>query len=101
MKLINTLPGGYRRVMDTLLGLQTEMITAVNAPFAALGYDLVLSGCAVTNNNNGTVTIAPGIMYVGGQTVRFDGAQNISADGSQAIILAAAVTSTPWPFADG
>ena len=87
--------------MDTLLGLQTEMITAVNAPFAALGYDLVLSGCAVTNNNNGTVTIAPGIMYVGGQTVRFDGAQNISADGSQAIILAAAVTSTPWPFADG
>jgi hypothetical protein len=101
MKLINTLSGGYRRVMDTLLGLQTEMITAVNAPFAALGYDLVLSGCTVTNNNNGTVSIAPGIMYVSGQMVRFDGAANIPANGSQAIILGNATTSVPWPFADG
>jgi len=101
MKLINTLSGGYRRVMDTLLGLQTEMIIGINAPFGALGRDLVLSGCAVTNNGNGTVNIASGIMYVGGQTLRFDGAANIAADGSQAIVTGGVVTSTPWPFGDG
>jgi len=101
MKLINVLSGGYRRVMDTLLGLQTEMIAGLNAQFGSLSYDLVLSGCAVTNNGNGTVNIAAGMIYIGGQLLRFAGAANIAADGSQAMVLGAPVTSTPWPFADG
>ena len=101
MKLINTLTGGYPRVMDTLLGLQTEMITMGNAPFAALGVDLVLSGCAVTDNGNNTVNIAPGLMYVAGNTLRFDGASNIPSDGTQAITTGSLTTSTPLSFADG
>jgi hypothetical protein len=101
MKIINTLSGGYRRVMDTLLGLQTEMVTMGNAPFAALGVDLVLSGCAVTDNGDGTVNIAPGLMYVAGNTLRFDGAGNIASDGSMAITAGAVVASNPQPFADG
>jgi len=87
--------------MDRLLTLQSETQTFINAQFANLGFDLVLQGCAVTNNGNGTVNIAPGIILVGGNAVRFAGANNISADGSMAFVLAAPVTSYPSIFGDG
>lgn len=101
MKILNTLSGGYRRVMNILLSVQNEMITMGNAPFASLQFDLVLSGCAVHDNGNGTVDIAPGLMYVAGNTLRFDGAANIANDGSMAIVTGAVVASVLRPFADG
>ena len=95
MKLIRTQTGGYPRTMDPILSLQAEMITGINAPFANLGVDLVLQGCTVIDNLNGTVNIAAGIMYVSGQVLRFDAATNIAADGSQAIVVGSTVDSQP------
>jgi hypothetical protein len=100
MKLLATLTGGYRRVMDRLLTLQSETVTFIDAQLNSLGYDMVLSGCPVTNNNNGTVNIGPGIVYIGGASMRFAGANNIAADGSQAFAPAAPVTSYPQTFGD-
>jgi hypothetical protein len=87
--------------MDRLLDLQNEAFTLGNAPLSGLGVDLVLQGCAVTNNGNGTVNIAPGLILVNSLTLRFAGAANIAADGSQAFIAGPPVTSAPKPFADG
>lgn len=101
MKLLSTLTGGYRRVMDKLLSLQTETQTFVNAQFASIGFDLVLQGCAVTDNGNGTVNIAAGIVLIGGNAIRFAGANNIASDGSQAFVAGAAVSSFPEVFGDG
>jgi len=101
MKLLSTLTGGYKRVMDRLLTLQSETQIFINAQFAALGFDMVLQGCEVTDNGNGTVTIAPGIILIGGNAVRYAGGSNISADGSMAFVANAPVTSTPGIFGDG
>jgi len=101
MKLLLALTGGYKRVMDRVLTLQSETQTFINAQYAALGYDMVLSGCAVTDNGNGTVNIAPGIVFLGGDTLRFDGAANISSNGTMAFVRGGAVTSYPSTFADG
>ena len=101
MKLLLSLTGGYKRVMDRLLGLQAETQTFINAQYSALGYDIVLSVCAVTDNGNGTVNIASGIIYLGGDTLRYDGGVNIAADGSQAFVRGGAVTSYPSIFGDG
>jgi hypothetical protein len=101
MKLLLSLTGGYKRVMDRLLTLQSETRIFVNAQYAALGYDMVLSGCAITDNGNGTVNIAAGIIFIGGDSLRFDGAVNISADGSMAFVTGNPVTSLLSPFGDG
>ncbi len=98
MKLIRTQTGGYPRTMDPVLSMQAEMIAGMNASFANLGKDMVLQGCVLTNNGNGTVNIAAGIMYVSAQVLRFDGAQNIPADGSKAIVVGSAVDSNPLVF---
>ena len=101
MRILNVLTGGYWRVMDRLLDLQNEAFTLGNAPLAGLGYDLVLQGCAVTDNGNGTINIAPGLILINGVTLRFDGANNVAADGSQTFITGPVVASNPKPFADG
>jgi len=101
MKLLLRLTGGYRRVMDRVLDLQTEAQTFIDAQLNSTGYDMVLSGCAVVDNGNSTVNIAPGIVYVGGQSMRFDGANNIPSDGSKAFVAAAPALSNLQTFGDG
>jgi hypothetical protein len=100
MKTLNTLSGGYRRYQDYLLTVQSELTALGNSILGSISFDVVLSGCAVTNNNDGTVSIAPGIVYINGQVMRFDGANNIIADGTKSIITGAPVTSGPVVFFD-
>src|SRR5690606_14413041 len=66
-----------------------------------LGHDLVLSGCEVTDHENGTVSIAAGVVYVSGQIVRFAGGSNIASDGTKALALGAPVATDPDEFFDG
>lgn len=102
MKVLNTIPGaGYPLQMDFLLNLQTEMLAMGNSLLGAIPFDMALSGCAVTDNGNGTVNIASGMMYVGGQVVRFDGANNVASDGSKAIAAAAPIATDMMQFGNG
>lgn len=101
MRFLNVLSGGYKRVMDRLLDLQNESFTLGNAPFANLGVDLVLSGCAVHDNGNGTVNITSGLIYISGNTLRYDGDSNVPAGGTKAFIAGSVVTSKPMIFGDG
>jgi hypothetical protein len=101
MKELLTLQGGYPREMDYLLNLQAELYTMSNGLFSGLGVDLVLSGCAVHDNGNGTVNIAPGLVYVAGEALRFDGANNVPADSSKALAKGAYMSSDQRTFGDG
>lgn len=101
MKKLRTLQGGYPRQQDYLLNLQNELMSLADSMFAKLGVDMVLSGCEVTDNGNGTVNIAAGIVYVSGEVVRFDGAANVASDGSKALVKDVAVTTDPKLFGDG
>src|SRR3989339_1959045 len=101
MKKLRSLQGGYPRQQDYLLTIQNELITLGDSLFASLGVDMVLSGCAVTDNGNGTVNIAAGIVYVSGEVIRFDGSSNVLADGTKTFIKDTAATTDPKLFADG
>lgn len=101
MKNLRTLQGGYPRQMDYMLTLQNELMTVTNAMFGKLGQDMVLSGCEVLNNGNGTVNIAAGLVFVGGEVIRFDGASNITADLTKAFVKDAPVSTDPRTFGDG
>jgi len=101
MKELLTLTGGYRRVMDYLLNLQAENLTLGNALFASLGFDMVLQGCTVHDNGNGTVNIAAGIIYIGSEALRFDGANNVASNGSKTFVKGAYTTSNSETFGDG
>ncbi len=96
-----TLTGGYQRIMDYLLTNQAETLTMGNSILGSLGMDMVLSGCAVVNNNNGTVNIAPGLVYINNEILRFAGANNVLSDGSQTLTKGNYVTSFPVAFATG
>lgn len=101
MKKLRELQGGYPRQQDYLLSLQNELLTVADSLFAKLGVDMVLKGCEVTDNGNGTVNIAAGIVFVGGEVIRFDGASNVVANGTKTFIKDAAVNTDPRVFADG
>ncbi|MBB6131318.1 hypothetical protein [Mucilaginibacter lappiensis] len=101
MKELLTLQGGYPRQMDYILNLQSELYTLGNGLFSALGVDLVLSGCAVHDNGNGTVNIAAGLVYVAGEAIRFDAANNIVANGSLAMAKGPYTPTDQKTFADG
>jgi hypothetical protein len=101
MKKLRVLQGGYPRQQDFLLNLQTELFAVTNGLFGKLNKDMVLQGCAVVDNLNGTINIDAGIVYVGGEAVRFDGANNVLANGTKTFVKAGAVTSDPKLFADG
>jgi hypothetical protein len=100
MKTLLSLTGGYPRQQDYILALQTEMLAMGNSILGSISFDVILSGCAITNNNDGTVSIAAGMVYVNGQILRFDGASNVNANGSKSIITGSAVTSGPLVFND-
>ncbi|WP_293913074.1 MULTISPECIES: hypothetical protein [unclassified Sphingobacterium] len=101
MKELIKQTGGYKRHMDYLLTLQSEVMGVQNAMFKNLGHDLVLSGCEITDHQNGTVSIAPGVVYVSGQIVKFIGAANITSDGSKCLVLSNPVQTDPDDFFDG
>lgn len=101
MKELLTLQGGYPREMDYLLNLQAELYTMSNGLFSGLGVDMVLSGCAVHDNGNGTVNIAAGLVYISGEVLRYDGENNIIADGSKAFAKGAYTATDSKLFADG
>ncbi|WP_443937106.1 hypothetical protein [Pedobacter sp. MW01-1-1] len=101
MKTLRNLQGGYPRQQDYLLTLQDELNIMANSLFAKLNHDMVLRGCEVVNNGNGTINIAPGIVYVSGEVMRFDGASNITADGTKVLEKGVPTTSDPKLFADG
>lgn len=101
MKKLRTLQGGYPRQMDYLLTLQTELITMADSLFAKLGVDMVLKGCEITNNGNGTVNIAAGIVYASGEVLRFDGDNNVTADNTKTFVKDAPTNTDPKVFADG
>lgn len=101
MKQLRELQGGYPRRMNYLVNLQNEFLAVANSMFGKLNQDIVLSGCNVVNNGNGTVNISSGIVFVSGEVIRFDGAANIVSDSSKAFIKGAPATSESKIFADG
>ncbi|MBD3748927.1 MAG: hypothetical protein IE931_05480 [Sphingobacteriales bacterium] len=101
MKKLRELQGGYPRQQDYLLALQNELYTAVESQFGALSVDMVLKGCEVTDNGNGTVNIAEGLVYCSGEICRFSGASNIAIDGTKTFVKDVATTSSPKTFGDG
>lgn len=100
MKELRELQGGYPRAANYHLNAQTEYLTALNAVYAKLGFDLVLAGCEVTDHGNDTISIAPGVVFVSGEVLRFDGSNNVANDGSKALVKGAYVTTDPVTFAD-
>jgi hypothetical protein len=101
MKELLTLQGGYPREMDYLLNLQSELYTVTTGLFNSLGADLVLAGCAVHNNGNGTINIAAGLVYVAGEPLRFDATLNVPADGTKTFVKGGYVSTDSKLFADG
>lgn len=100
MKELQRLTGGYKRHIDYLLTLQSEVMGVQNSLFRALGHDLVLSGCAITDHGNGTVSIADGVVYVDGNIVRFQGAANVEP-GKALLLNPVPVQTDPDDFFDG
>lgn len=100
MKQLLRIQGGYPRQMDYLLNLQAELLTMGNSLFAGLGVDLALSGCAVTDNGNGTINIAPGVVFISGEVIRYDGVSNLAGFSTKTLIKGAPVTSDPKIFKD-
>lgn len=101
MKNLRELQGGYPRQQDYLLTLQKELMTVANSLFGKLNHDMVLRGCDITDNGNGTVNITDGIVFVGNEALRFDGAAAVPIDGSKGFIKGVPATSSPKLFADG
>ncbi|MGJ1363454.1 phage baseplate protein [Sphingobacterium spiritivorum] len=101
MKKLQRLTGGYKRNMDYILTLQEELSGVQNSLFKSLAHDIVLSGCEVTDHQNGTVSIAPGVVYVSGEIARFLGAANISNNGKAIVLNPVPVQSDPDEFFDG
>lgn len=101
MKQLRSIQGGYPRRMDYLLNMQSELLAVANSMFGKLNQDMVLSGCDLTDHGNGTVSIGPGIVFVSGEVIRFDGAANIPSDLSKAFLKDAIVYTEPKIFADG
>lgn len=101
MKKLRSLQGGYPRQQDYLLSLQTELFDLSESLFASLGVDMVLNGCTVVNNGNGTVNISAGIVYVSGEVCRFGGANNVLSDLSKTFVKDAPANTDPKLFADG
>jgi hypothetical protein len=99
MKNLLTLTGGYPRNQNYLLNLQAELSLMGNSILGSISFDVILAGCAITDNHDGTVNITDGIVYIAGQVMRFDAANNVPADGSKAIITGTAILSTPLTFA--
>jgi hypothetical protein len=73
MKLLVFETGGRPLALDDLETLQTELY---NATYATLrnAPDMVLSGCAVSENSSGGGSIAAGWLWLGGSIRLFDGA---------------------------
>lgn len=101
MKKLRELQGGYPRQQDYLLKLQSELFAITDGLLGKLNHDMVLQGCDEVDNGNGTMNIAAGIVYVGGEALRFDGANNVVLDGTKTFIKQAAVTTDPKTFGDG
>ena len=101
MKNLKILQGGYPRQMDYTLTLQTEFMTVANSMFGKLGKDIVLSGCDVVNNGNGTLNISTGIVFVDAEVVRFDGANNVPADLTRTFVKDVPVSTDTKTFGDG
>lgn len=100
MKELLKIQGGYPRQMDYLITLQNELYATSNSLFAGIGMDLALSGCEVTDHGNGSISIAPGIVFVGGEVIRFDGTANLSNYTTKTLIKGPYVPSDPKIFAD-
>jgi len=100
MKELLKIQGGYPRQMDYLFNLQNELFTMNNSLFAGLGMDLALSGCAVTDHGNGSVDIASGLVYVGGEVLRFDGVSNLTGFTTKTLSKGPFVATDPKIFAD-
>lgn len=100
MKELLSLTGGYKRHIDYLLKLQSEVYGVQNSLFKNLGHDLVLGGCELTDNLNGTVNIASGIIYSEGEVVRFAGASNVLSNGTKALKKGIAMVTDPKQFQD-
>lgn len=101
MKTLISQTGGYKRHMDYLLTLQSELTKINDSLFKGLGHDLVLSGCELTDHENGTVSITSGMVYVGGKIVRFAGADNIPDNGKAIVLNPVPVQTDPDDFFDG
>jgi hypothetical protein len=73
--------GGRPLYDDDLQTIQTEAAIAATAVLAGLGYDCIVSGCTVSGAA-GRYRIAPGLVYVGGELLRFMGATAVTLPAS-------------------
>lgn len=69
--------GGRPFYDDDLETIQNEARASVLAVLAGLGHDCIVSGCTVAATG-ATYTVAPGVVYMGGQLLRFLGASGVS-----------------------
>jgi len=72
-----------------------------NSLFASLNVDMVLQGCDITDNGNGTINIAQGIIYVSGEISRFTGANNVLSDNTKTFVRSAPVYTGSKFFGNG
>lgn len=100
MKELQRIAGGYPRDMNYMLDLQDELFKATNGLFSSISKDMVLQGCEVTDHLNGTVSIASGLVYINGVTMRFEGAGNIPLNGTKVFTEGAPVSTDTVTFQD-
>ncbi len=62
MKKLRALVGGYRLSQTYLLDIQNELLALGNGILGSISFDVVLSGCAVSYNGDGTINIAAGLV---------------------------------------
>lgn len=98
MKQLKSLTGGYPRTQTFLLDIQNELTMASNGILGSISSDVVLQGCTVTVNGDGTINFTAGLLYISGQIVRVDAMNAVVSDGTKAFAIGAAVDSEPLAF---
>jgi microcystin-dependent protein len=89
---------GRPRANNDLRTLQSETFAVLNGFFLDLPQSCVVQGCNVTDNG-GSYDVAPGLVYLNGFVVRFDGASGVVLPGE--LYLGPVVKSDLRPYKTG
>ncbi len=90
--------GGRPFYDDDIQTIQDEAQTAATAVFGALGRDCIVSGCTVAMNG-ATATIGAGLVYIGGEVLRFLGASGVTLPAS--LVVGAVTVLDERPYQTG
>lgn len=98
MKEYRSKTGGRHTYNSDFQNLQ-ELALAMQQMFADYGGNFVISGCVATSNEDGSVDVSEGYVYISGKVRYVEAASNLSP--SNLYIVAAERNGSSIPYADG